>query len=85
VSALSGGQKQRVALARTLLRHQPILLLDEPFNGLDEAAAHETRREVLRLVRQQAWHTLLVTHDRGDIEALADRVLNLIDGRLQPA
>jgi len=73
VSQLSGGQQQRVALARALLRERPILLLDEPFTGLDP----HTRADILHLVRTLTTeghiHTLMVTHDRSDCDAIADR------------
>ncbi|GEK73318.1 MULTISPECIES: ATP-binding cassette domain-containing protein [Halomonas] len=78
---LSGGQRQRVALLRALLRGAPLLLLDEPFTGLDDA----TRRGLWALVRRQkaaGVAVLLVSHDRDDIEALADRRCRLEGGRL---
>jgi len=71
-SELSGGQQQRVALARVLLREEPILLLDEPFTGLDETS----RKEILDLLRgittEHGLHTIMVTHDPSDAEAIAD-------------
>jgi len=73
-SSLSGGQQQRVALARVLMRREPILLLDEPFTGLDE----ETRVQMLDLVRkitiENNLHTIMVTHDMQDCERIANRV-----------
>ena len=73
-SSLSGGQQQRVALARVLMRREPILLLDEPFTGLDE----ETRVQMLDLVRkitiENNLHTIMVTHDIQDCERIANRV-----------
>lgn len=69
---LSGGQKQRVALARTLLRDKPVLLLDEPLNGLDDDTSRSIRATLKDLVRSRQWHCLLVTHDEDDIQALAD-------------
>jgi thiamine transport system ATP-binding protein len=81
-ATLSGGEKQRVALARTLLRDRPVLLLDEPFSALDDAARTEVRELVARLTKNHRWHTLLVTHSGQDIEAIADRRYRLEDGRL---
>lgn len=83
-STLSGGQKQRVALARTLLRNRPILLLDEPFTGLDEGTVQPIRTRLAELVRNQQWHTILVSHQREDIEALASRCYVIEDARTRP-
>jgi thiamine transport system ATP-binding protein len=79
---LSGGQKQRVALARTLLRNRPVLLLDEPFSALDDETRTATRTLVLDLTRQQKWATVLVTHHADDIAALAARIYRLENGSL---
>lgn len=74
---LSGGQRQRIALIRTLLRPEPIVLLDEPFAELDphtrEIAALWTRKTA------RAGHKtlLLVTHQDEDVHRVADRALNL--------
>lgn len=81
-STLSGGQKQRVALARTLLRDKPVLLLDEPFSALDDETRASTRSLVQSLTRKQEWATVLVTHHADDIAAIADRVYRLEGGRL---
>ena len=81
-STLSGGQKQRVALARTLLRDKPVLLLDEPFSALDDETRAVTRSLVQSLTRKQKWATVLVTHHADDISAIADRVYRLEGGRL---
>lgn len=74
VLSLSGGQQQRVALARVLIRREPVLLLDEPFTGLDP----ETRSEMLDLVKkitlENSLHTVMVTHEIQDCERIADRV-----------
>ncbi len=73
-SLLSGGQQQRVALARVLMRREPILLLDEPFTGLDV----ETRVQMLDLVKkitiENNLHTIMVTHEIQDCERIANRV-----------
>ena len=84
-ATLSGGEQQRVALARTLLRNRPVLLLDEPFSALDD----ETRSSVRDLVRiltvRHGWHTILVSHHADDVRTLASRHFRLIDRRLEPA
>lgn len=79
---LSGGQKQRVALARTLLRDKPVLLLDEPFSALDDETRATTRALVQSLTRKHKWATVLVTHHADDISAIADRVYRLENGVL---
>jgi ATP-binding cassette subfamily B protein len=77
--ALSGGQRQRVGLARTLLRRSPVVVLDEPFSGLDEAGL----RRLLPALRTslQDRTAVLVSHDPIAAE-LADRVVEVVDGRL---
>ncbi len=79
---LSGGEKQRVALARTLLRNRPVLLLDEPFSALDDEARISTRALVADLTTRHNWITILVSHHTDDIEALAKRVYRIEDRRL---
>lgn len=79
---LSGGEKQRVALARTLLRNRPVLLLDEPFSALDDDTRGTTRTLVKSLTERHGWITLLVSHHVDDIEALAAKRYQLADGKL---
>ena len=80
---LSGGQKQRVALARTLLRARPVLLLDEPFSALDDETRVAVRDLVRELTIRHGWHTILVSHHADDVEALATRKYVLAEGRLK--
>ena len=81
-SDLSGGQKQRVALARTLLRDRPVLMLDEPFTALDDTTRTATRDLVSDLTRRRNWHTILVSHYGEDIEAMAKQRYRIEDGAL---
>jgi thiamine transport system ATP-binding protein len=79
---LSGGQKQRVALARTLLRNRPVLLLDEPFSALDDDTRASARALVQEFTRKHKWATVLVTHSAADIAAVADKLYRLEAGSL---
>jgi putative thiamine transport system ATP-binding protein len=72
---LSGGQKSRAALARCLLAEPKALLLDEPFTSLDSELRQEIRGFVLERARATGLPVLLVTHDQGDAEAAAGRVV----------
>ncbi|MDV3253095.1 ATP-binding cassette domain-containing protein [Devosia sp. BK] len=84
-ATLSGGQKQRIALARTLLRDRPALLLDEPFSALDDDTRHGIRALVGELTKSEGWHTILVSHHEDDITALAQRRYRLENGSLREA
>ena len=73
-SELSGGQQQRVALARSLATKPDILLLDEPFSGLDAELRRELSRSIRDILKQQNTTALLVTHDQEEAFAVADQV-----------
>ncbi|WP_157559130.1 sulfate/molybdate ABC transporter ATP-binding protein [Nocardioides sp. Soil774] len=79
---LSGGQAQRVAIARALATEPDVLLLDEPFTGLDVSVQMALRIELGRHLRDFPGVVLLVTHDAIDALTLADRVLVLDEGRV---
>jgi iron(III) transport system ATP-binding protein len=80
--ALSGGQQQRVALARALAPQPSVLLLDEPFSGLDERLREQVRDDTLRLLRQNGTAALLVTHDPEEALFMADRIYLMRAGRI---
>lgn len=79
---LSGGQRQRAALARCLVRSQPILLLDEPFSALDPALRNEMLQLVDQVCRQRQLTLLMVSHNLDDAARIADRTLLVVDGRI---
>jgi thiamine transport system ATP-binding protein len=81
-ATLSGGQKQRVALARTLLRARPVLLLDEPFSALDDQTRTTVRDLVGTLTARHGWTTMLVSHHVDDVDALARRRYRIEAGQL---
>ncbi len=79
---LSGGQQQRVALARALAPSPEILLLDEPFSSLDSELREQLAAEVGELLRQTGTTAILVTHDRHEAFAMADRIAVMEAGQI---
>lgn len=79
---LSGGEKQRVALARALIYRPKMLLLDEPFSSLDEDLRGKSRQIIKQVCQHMKCPVLLVTHDRQDVEELAQKVFKLQRGHL---
>ncbi len=80
---LSGGQRQRVALARVLVRKRPLVLLDEPFGGLDPGLRHEMIALVDRLRREKGMTVLMSIHTPEDVAAVADRMAFIDNGRVE--
>ena len=73
--ALSGGMRQRVAFMRTLVTHQQLLLLDEPFGALDAQTRLEMQRWLLDVWRESGRTVLFITHDVDESIFLSDRIL----------
>lgn len=80
---LSGGQQQRVALARALATSPVVMLLDEPFSGLDEETRLSTREETLRILREMGTTTIIVTHSKEEAFSIANRVMVLNNGHME--
>ncbi len=83
VQTLSGGERQRVALARALARNPDALLLDEPFSALDGPARRQLQALLLELAPRAGVPIVLITHDMGEAQLLADSMLVLEGGRVR--
>lgn len=81
VSGYSRGMRQRLALERALIHEPRLMLLDEPFTGLDEAS-REALRQRLRTARAAGTIIILTTHDIAAIANLTDSSVRLVDGKL---
>lgn len=81
VAGFSRGMRQRLALERALLHEPRLVLLDEPFTGLDDAATDALVGR-LRQLRASGCLTIVVTHDLDTVDGVADRALLLHRGRL---
>ncbi len=79
---LSGGQRQRVALARALVRQRPLMLLDEPFSGLDPGLRVEMIGLVDSMRRQEGLTVLLSLHTPADAAEVADQMVFIDEGRV---
>ncbi|MED5415561.1 MAG: heme ABC exporter ATP-binding protein CcmA [Candidatus Latescibacterota bacterium] len=82
VGGFSRGMKQRLALARATLHKPQLLLLDEPFTGLDRRAAHQLGQELAQRARQPDTMSVLVTHNVTEAAQIATRVVLLRRGRV---
>ncbi|MDH3241470.1 MAG: ABC transporter ATP-binding protein, partial [Alphaproteobacteria bacterium] len=80
---LSGGQQQRVALARALAPDPPIILLDEPFSGLDPRLRISIREDTLTILKKRGTTTLIVTHDPEEAMFISDTMAVMRDGRIE--
>ena len=79
---LSGGEQQRVALARALAPEPSIMLLDEPYSGLDSRLRDRVRDQVLHLLKANNCATLMVTHDSEEAMFMADRIVVMRKGQV---
>ncbi|MGR3378204.1 ABC transporter ATP-binding protein [Salipiger abyssi] len=79
---LSGGEQQRVALARALAPRPKIMLMDEPFSGLDNRLRDGIRDETLALLKEEGASVLLVTHEPEEAMRMADEIALMRDGRI---
>ena len=82
IAVLSRGTRMKAALVSSLAYHPKLLVLDEPFAGLDPLIREEFAQGVLELTGQQQWTVFLASHDVDEVERLADWVAMINDGRL---
>ena len=84
VRRLSGGQQRRVAIARTLAQSPKIILADEFLSELDEKTLEMVKTEVVEFVRKESSTLIVVEHDVSRAKSIADRMLVIDDGRVNP-
>lgn len=80
---LSGGQQQRVAFARVLAAEAKLLLLDEPFSALDSYLKWQLETELMDMLPAYGGTALLVSHDRGEVYRLADKIAVINRGQME--
>ncbi len=79
---LSGGEQQRIALARALAPRPSIMLMDEPFSGLDERLKDDIRDSTLDVLKSENTAVLLVTHEPHEAMRMADEIALMRDGKI---
>ncbi|GIS13328.1 MAG: hypothetical protein CM15mP115_24790 [Alphaproteobacteria bacterium] len=80
---LSGGQQQRVALARALAPRPSVILLDEPYAGLDSRLRERIRDQMLHVLKAAGTAALMVTHDAEEAMFMSDNIIVMRDGQVQ--
>ena len=84
IRRLSGGQQRRVAIARTMAQSPKIILADEFLSELDEKTLEMVKTEVVEFVRKESSTLIVVEHDVSRAKSIADRMLVIDDGRVNP-
>ncbi len=79
---LSGGEQQRVALARALAPRPKVMLMDEPFSGLDDRLRDDIRDETLDVLKSEGTAVVLVTHEPSEAMRMADSIALMRDGEI---
>lgn len=80
---ISGGQQQRVALARAIAPKPRLVLMDEPFSGLDAMLRDSTRKEVRGILKKSGMGAIIVTHDQEEALSFADRIAVMNNGQIE--
>ncbi len=79
---LSGGQQQRIALIRAMALNPELILLDEPFSGIDTMLKAQIQKELLAILKATHKTAIIVTHDASEAMAMSDKIIYLDDGRI---
>ena len=79
---LSGGQQQRVGICRAMFLQPDILLLDEPFSGVDPLTRADIHEQFLRLMGSESTTVVMVTHDMAEAARLADEIIVIREGTI---
>jgi len=80
---LSGGQQQRIALARSLILHPEILLMDEPLSSLDSELNEQLRNEILKLQKEIGFALLYVTHNHNEAKDIGEKIIVMKNGIIE--
>jgi len=80
---ISGGEAQRVALARTLVTKPQVLLLDEPFSGLDQSLKDGIYPDIKKILKNNNMTTIMVSHDLDEVNSLSNKIYELKNGTLK--
>ena len=79
---LSGGQQQRIALIRAMVLNPDLILLDEPFSGIDTMLKAQIQKELLDILKSTHKTAIIVTHDSAEAMAMSDKIIYLEDGKI---
>jgi len=79
---LSGGQQQRIALIRAMALNPDLILLDEPFSGIDSMLKGQIQKELLDILKATHKTAIIVTHDSSEAMAMSDKIIYLEDGQI---
>jgi iron(III) transport system ATP-binding protein len=79
---LSGGQQQRIALIRAMALNPELILLDEPFSGIDTMLKTQIQKELLAILKSTHKTAIIVTHDASEAMAMSDKIIYLDDGKI---